>query len=848
MARKQWPVLTSYDQDHLGRVALPLGGIGTGTVALGGRGNLTDWEIMNRPAKGYQGGNALFFLSARQEGQSAVIRGLEGTVPPPYEGDFGLKVPFHGVPRFRECRFDAAYPLGQVSLSDPDVPLDVRIEAFNPFIPADVANSSWPVAVLRYVLINPTDQPIEAAVCGAMSNYIGKDGVGAPGRSSIVAHNGPGDQHLANVNTYRESDGVRGLYMTSDGVDPADPAWGTMALTTTADAATYRLDWQEDRWRSGLLHLWDDLEDGELVDGPVSMLPCPAGALAAKTLVPAGGEASITFMLAWHFPNRQTWTPCQDDACDCGVGCDSDRIGNYYCTQFTDAWDAAQQAAAQLDTLEDETVKFVQAFCSADLPEVIKEAALYNLSTLRSQTCFRTEDGRFFGWEGCCDGVGCCHGSCTHVWNYEQGTAFTFGELACLMRDTEFGLTTADNGHMSFRVNLPVERALDFGVAAADGQMGCIMKMYRDWQLSGDDAMLQRLWPKVRAALAFSWIPGGWDADQDGVMEGCQHNTLDVEYYGPNPLMGAWYLGALRAGQEMASAMGDDAFAQKCADLFAKGSAWIDANLFNGEYYEQHVQPPAPGALIAKGLAASMGAKDLSDPIYQVGPGCLIDQLVGQFMAHVCGLGYLLDSENIKKTLASIAKYNGRENLYGHFNHMRTFALNDESALLMCSYPRGGRPKTPVPYVNEVMTGFEYSANVHMLYEGLLDEGLASIQAIRDRYDGLRRNPFDEAECGHHYARAMASWAALLALSGFHYSAINQTMTLAAKPGTQFWSTGWAWGTVKLSPEGQGMRVDLQVLHGEVAIKTFVLTGMGQAENVTDAPLAAGQTWGALVS
>ena len=145
------------------------------------------------------------------------------------------------------------------------------------------------------------------------------------------------------------------------------------------------------------------------------------------------------------------------------------------------------------------------------------------------------------------------------------------------------------------------------------------------------------------------------------------------------------------------------------------------------------------------------------------------------------------------------------------------------------------------------MTGFEYSANVHMLYEGMLDEGLASIQAIRDRYDGLRRNPFDEAECGHHYARAMASWAAVLALSGFHYSAVSQTMTLAAKPGTQFWSTGWAWGTIKLSSAGDAIRVDLQVLHGELALKTLVLAGFGEATSVTDASVAAGQTWGVLV-
>ena len=406
---KRWPILTSYDQRHLGRIALPLGGIGTGSVSLGGRGNLQDWEIMNRPAKGFNGGEGLFLLYAKPKGGQPVVRGLEGLIAPPYEGDFGLKVPYHGVPRFRHCSFAAAYPLGQVSLSDPAVPLDVRIEAFNPFIPADADNSSWPVAVLRYVLINPTDQPVQATVCGTMANYIGNDGQEG--------------ECKANVNTFRQENGLRGLFMTSEGVDPTDPAWGTMALATTSPSVTFTRDWRDDRWRGVLLHFWDDLQDGQLVDTARSSSDIPLGALAAQVTVPPRGQIAVTFLLSWHFPNRQTWTPCTTGSCSCASGCDSDRIGNYYCTQFTDAWDVAEQLAPRLPELEAQTLRFVHAFCESDLPAVVKQAALYNLSTLRTQTCFRTEDGRFFGWEGCCDDAGCCHGSCTHVWNYEQGTA-----------------------------------------------------------------------------------------------------------------------------------------------------------------------------------------------------------------------------------------------------------------------------------------------------------------------------------------------------------------------------------------------------------------------------------------
>ena len=271
--------------------------------------------------------------------------------------------------------------------------------------------------------------------------------------------------------------------------------------------------------------------------------------------------------------------------------------------------------------------------------------------------------------------------------------------------------------------------------------MGCLMKIYRDWQLGGDDDLLRALWPAARRALEFCWIPGGWDADRDGVMEGCQHNTMDVEYYGPNPQMGSWYLGALRAAEEMAPHLGDDDFATECRKLFENGSAWIDEHLFNGEYYEHEMRPPASADDIAPGLRERMGAADPTDPELQLGrrlPGRSAGRPVHRPAA---GLGSLLDPAHVGTTLRSILKYNGCPGLHGHFNHMRSFALGDESAVLMCSYPQGHRPERPFPYFTEVMTGFEYTPAVGMLYEGLVDEGLTVIADIRARYDGRAAQP-----------------------------------------------------------------------------------------------------------
>jgi len=821
---RTWPVLKRYDRNHLGRIALPLGGIGTGTVSLGGRGDLRNWEIMNRAAKGFvplRGRTGPFFaLFAETVGGQTATRAIEGPIElSDYEDSHGSTVPNHGLPRFRRCSFAAAYPLGQVMLSDPDVPVDVRIKAFNPLVPGDAEASGIPVAVLRYVLHNKTGKLVTASVCGSMPNFIGIDGSGSTKdwKGDLVAVGG-----RANRNQFRKGRNVQGIFMDSEGVAPRAEQWGTIALTTTVEAGvSYRTAWTQQGWGSSALDFWDDFsDDGKLQERETTGEDTPMASLAVEVKLPPHETKEVTFLLTWHFPNRQTWTP---------KGNEQDRIGNYYATKYSDAWDVAEKFVPQLVSLEKKTVRFVQTFCRSDLPEVVKEAALFNISTLRTQTCFRTEDGRFYGWEGCSNRRGCCHGSCTHVWNYEQATAFLFGDLAGSMREVEFAHATDDKGLMSFRVNLPLERAQDFGKAAADGQMGCIMKMYRDWQLSGDDQMLKDLWPHVKRALEFCWIEGGWDADQDGVMEGCQHNTMDVEYYGPNPQMGVWYLGALRSAEEMARYLGEDDFAANCHRLFEKGKQWIDENLFNGEYYEHQIRPPEDRSDIAPSLLVGMGAKDPTRPDYQLGSGCLVDQLVGQYMAHVCELGYLLEPANVGKTLRSIMKYNLREGLYGHFNCMRSFALGDESALLMASYPKD-RPQNPFPYFTEVMTGFEYTAAVGMLYEGQADNGLRCIKNIRDRYDGRKRSPFNEAECGHHYARAMASWAAVLAMTGFNYSGVEKTMTFAAQKGTFFWSNGYAWGSCSIKRTTAGMKVELSVLHGELGLSKFILRRFGEIQ------------------
>lgn len=246
--------------------------------------------------------------------------------------------------------------------------------------------------------------------------------------------------------------------------------------------------------------------------------------------------------------------------------------------------------------------------------------------------------------------------------------------------------------------------------------------------------------------------------------------------------------------------------------LFENGSNWMDKNLFNGEYYEHKITDPKTFEFL------DMNDPNTTVPGFQLGKGCLVDQLVGQYMAHLCGLGYLGNKTNIQITMGSIMKYNFVKDFSRHFNNMRSYVMGNEAGLLMASWPKG-RLEVPFPYFAEVMTGFEYCAATGMIYEGMEKDALTCIRAIRNRYDGAKRNPFSEPECGHHYARSMASWSAIIALSDFQYSGVDKSLKITDRPGKYFWSNGYAWGTIQVTNNN----VTIEVLNGSLQLKSFIV-------------------------
>ncbi|HMO60032.1 MAG TPA: GH116 family glycosyl hydrolase, partial [Roseiflexaceae bacterium] len=483
-----------------------------------------------------------------------------------------------------------------------------------------------------------------------------------------------------------------------------------------------------------------------------------------------------------------------------------------YAARFDGAWQVASYAAANLARLDAASRTFRDALWNSTLPEPVVDALAANILPLRSTTCFWLEDGRFFGWEGCFDDAGCCEGTCTHVWAYAQTLAFLFPALEREMRRIEFTVETDAEGFQYFRtMQTQGETFLwhfdqhQHPEAAIDGQMGSVLRVYREWRVSGDRAWLALVWPGVTRAM--NYASAHWDTDGDGVPDGKQHNTYDIEFYGPNPLSSIYYLGALRAAEELARVMGEPQQADSYRVAFERGSAQVDQLLWNGEYYIQLLE-------------------DVDAYKYQHGLGILSDQLLGQLHARVLGLGDLLPADHVRSAVRAIFTHNFKRDFTNHANAQRTYVLNDEAGLLLCSWPHGGRPRLPFVYSDEVWTGIEYQVAAHLIYEGWLAEGLEIVEAVRARHDGVRRNPWNEVECGHHYARSMASWALLLALSGFQCDMDEGWISFAPVEDAStdpnsfhcFWSCGRGWGSYTQERDADGTwQPELTVLGGDMA-------------------------------
>ena len=561
--------------------------------------------------------------------------------------------------------------------------------------------------------------------------------------------------------------------------------------------------------------------------------------LGARVTIPAGGRKTIRFVISWSFPKGDIYWAFRNKPDGVIPDQATPSWTNYYATQWADSTASATDALKRWDSLAAATLAFRDGLFDTTLPAEVKDAASATLALLRTATCIRLEHGELWAWEGQHTNDGSCEGSCTHVWNYQQALSHLFPAIERTLRETEFTYNQLPTGGLTFRQKLPLGSSFDIIGPCADGHFGAIIKIFRDWKLSGDTEWLKRYWPNVRRAIEYAWSPANpdrWDPGETGILSGRQHQTLDMELFEPNSWLASMYVAALLGTAEMAAAVGDNALSVKAARLGKAGADFISTELFNGRWFVQKIDLSdksvltpfdvgRTGGVLADGFMETYWSDEFSELKYQMGEGCISDQILGQWHAEVAGIGGFLDKHKVRTALRSVHANNFKPSLEAHFNPGRNYAYEDEGGLLIATYPEGIRqPMVAAPYAEEVWTGIEYMSASHLIMHGLVEEGLDIVRAARDRHDGSRRNPWNDIECGSYYARSMSAWQLVNAFSGLSADFVAGTLSFAPKLDGDyklFWSAGTAFGTLSRS----GDAVSLEILGGTLRAQKIMVDG-----------------------
>ena len=817
-----------FAKDQRRAAALPLGGLGAGHVALCGDGALRQWQLHNIPNhRGHIPGS---FFALRLMGvdppssigrilQSAAVPGLENPAPNVSDHETpGDSLASERWPFVDDTLFEVAYPYARIRYVDDALPVEVALEAVTPFVPLDADASGLPLVRYRFTLRNRSHEFVHGWLASSLQNSAGWDGV-TPIRGNRCGHYG------GNVNRLIQRADRTAVLMDNPRLAETAAGAGQLLLSTSHPAAALpRFAAADDllRYMSTLQAVYperdmDPREIRRLIRERAVAMSAPVGpsapgetwnaAVVAAVGLEPGASVDVEFIHAWYFPNRYV------DFDHNGNGTSYRRssffLGNAYAARFGDVAEVHEYFESNRALLLGQSQAWADACSNTSGPDVIADIASAQGSLVRSPTVFRSEDGTLFGFEGSLgestlnwnsDAGGSCPLNCTHVWNYEQALSRMFPQLERTMRDTEFRIQGAD-GSIPHRVVVPLYLPQLHGVviggpanAALDGMLGVFLKSYREVRQGAGIEWLTTSWPRL--VLLLEHISRTWDTEGDGILRGEQPVTYDIALTGPNMFIGSLWLAALRAMQEMAQLV-EPGMAARLGDRFTAASAAYDQLLWNGEYYAQ---------------------TDAGDR-FDFGDGCLSDQLLGQWWAHQLELGHLLPVERVRSALAAIVRHNFRAGFTDFGVANRIFADGDDRGLVICSWPNAGRPAVPVRYCDEVWTGIEYQVAAHCLMEGMADEGLLLLQSLRDRHDGTRRNPYNEVECGDHYARAMAGWSVVEASTGFRYDAVARRMSLHRTPQTFPFLAGSGWGTVELA----GSSLTVRCLGGVVDVDTVVV-------------------------
>ena len=950
---------TVYEGADLEKIGMPVGGICCGQVYLGGDGTLWHWDIFNRrigtgaehyakPMKKNSPFAQGFALQYQLDGQK-VIKPLDQS-------------------HWSQLSFIGEYPIGYVEYRDKQCPLSIALEAFSPFIPLNVEDSSLPVTVMQFTIRNNSNSEIEAGLGGWLENAICLHS--APNhhglrRNRLVKRSGmlfldcsaeqtpedttqmrpdivfddfehasyenwkssgtafgSGPVEIEKIPEYQGNVNGKGKRVVNshasapgNDVGTKDDATGTLTspsftierkyITFMIGGGSHRgttcvnlivnghvmmsetgannnqmkpVSWDVQAFagKTAIIEVidnqkgsWGNIGIDDIIfsdrprvpTGPLSEEPDfgtmglallqtsatdfgftsinaqniselifsssnenstqPAtkplvdklvGGLVRPLKLAPGQSQTVTFLVLWHMPRLKI-----------------DRLppGRAYGVRFPNAMMVGDYVAANFERLSSQTHLWHDNWYASTLPYWFLDRTFLNTSILATSTCYRFGNGRFYGWEG----VGCCEGTCGHVWQYAHAMARLFPELERITREqVDFGLAMQKNGAIHFRGEFN-------NIPAIDAQAGTVLRALREHQMSKDSSFLTKNWMQIKKAL--DWLIAK-DENADGLIESNQHNTLDTDWFGPVAWLSGLYQAALLAGEQMAKEMNDGSYAARCHDIATKGRLVMIEQLFEDGYF---INKPDKKRLDA----------------INSGTGCHIDQVMGQSWAFQVALPRVFPEKETLSALQALWQYNFTPDVGPYrqtYKPGRWYAMPGEAGLLMCTFPRsdwdyaqakGKGPEWAAGYFNECMNGFEYQVASHMIWEGMLMEGLAITRAVHDRYHASRRNPWNEVECGDHYARSMASYGIFLAACGHEYHGPQGRLAFAPRLTPENFkcpfTSAEGWGTFSQSIQNGSQQAMIHIKYGVLSLNSLVL----QAEKTVKHNSVAAKLSGKLI-
>lgn len=785
-------------KNELQYIGMPVGGICAGGVYLGGDGILWLWDIFNQNQTGAIPKTLPIPL---KDFNKETINNTDGTLYlepstqiSPLQQGFAISVTQNGTTYIKklketdwaEISFEATYPVATITYSDPGFPVKVTLHAFSPFIPGNALESGLPATIQSITVKNISDDVVAMDILGWLEN-------------KMLCYTEKTEKDFNRANSTVKEDHLQGIHLhcsTGNEKLKQAPDFGDMffgSLTSEATCIADVISGKEEEARR-IKYLVNNNRNAQV-----------GGIIQTYHLQPQK-EINADFIISWFTPNI-CFDCLPEDLRPGNLKGMTVKGANahFYSTQFKNAAEVAAYIAKHYDRLKSKTMLWKDTWYNSSLPYWFLERTFVNISTLATTTTHRFQSGRYYAWEG----IGCCHGNCTHVYQYAQAVSRIFPELE---RDTrervDLGIGYDEKEGM-IRI-----RGEETG-PSVDGQAGTLLRIYREHQMSRDDSFLKKNWPKIKKAVIFIM---NLDKNNDGMEDTPMENTLDAKWHGEIAWIVGLCIAGVKAGQAMAEEMKDKAFARRCADYVSKGSRNMEAYLFNGEYFIHRADP-------------KIGKKEIGS--FNT---CHIDQVYGQSWAWQVNLGRVLSKGKTMSALQALWKYNYMPDVGPYIKKHpggRFYALAGDGGMVMNTNPRneenpyGNAKAWQVGYFNECMSGFEHQVAAHMMAEGMIEESLVLTRSIHDRYHAYKRNPFNEIECSDHYGRAMASYGTFISACGFTYHGPKGQIGFAPKLKAEDFKAPFTaaegWGTYSQQKTEKSFSAQLKVACGSLSIQQLTI-------------------------